>query len=108
MKILLDNNVPAFVRSVFGEHEVSLAAEHGWADLTNGSLLDAAENAGFRILVTLDRGFAHQQNLSGRKISVLILVPGSQQRNAVITTAEKAVRIIDDLKPGTATTVLPD
>jgi hypothetical protein len=40
--------------------------------LKNGELLDAAEAAGFDVLVTLDRGFRYEQNLAGRKIAVVI------------------------------------
>ena len=39
---------------------------------TLGELLDAAEAAGFDVLVTVDRGFRYEQNLAGRKIAVVI------------------------------------
>ena len=38
---------------------------------------DAAEAAGFDILVTTDKNFTHQQNLQGRKIAIVVL--GNQQ-----------------------------
>src|SRR6266853_1803444 len=47
--------------------------ERGWAVLTNGDLLAAAELAGFDIMITTDQGIRHQQNLAGRKLSLLVI-----------------------------------
>jgi hypothetical protein len=41
--------------------------------LRNGELLDAAEVAGFDVLVTTDKNMRHQQNLTGRKIAIVVL-----------------------------------
>jgi hypothetical protein len=43
-----------------------------WSDLSNGDLLEAAEKH-FDVFVTTDQQLRHQQNLSGRKIAVLVL-----------------------------------
>lgn len=45
----------------------------GWDRLTNGELLRAAEEAGFDVLLTTDNNLAHQQNLKGRKIPIVVL-----------------------------------
>jgi len=47
MRILLDHNVPAPLRSGLLGHQVETAYERGWAQLTNGVLLQMAEEAGF-------------------------------------------------------------
>jgi len=44
----------------------------GWAQLTNGDLLKEAE-ASFDALITTDQNLGYQQNLSGRRLAVLIL-----------------------------------
>ena len=49
------------------------AVERGWERLANGALLDAAEAAGFDLLVTADKNIYYQQNLMGRKISIVVL-----------------------------------
>ena len=41
--------------------------------LKNGELLDAAEADGFDVLITVDQNIPDQQNLGGRRISLLIL-----------------------------------
>jgi hypothetical protein len=43
------------------------------AGLKNGRLLDAAQEAGFEVLITADQSIPAQQNLIGRNISILIL-----------------------------------
>lgn len=48
----------------------------GWAGIRNGELLRRAE-AQFDILVTADQNLQYQQNLSGRKLAILVL-PGNQ------------------------------
>ena len=54
-------------------HAVSIAEDLGWDRLTNGHLLDAAERAGFELLLTADKSIRYQQNLSGRKTSLVVL-----------------------------------
>jgi hypothetical protein len=39
------------------------------AGLKNGRLLDAAEAAGFDVLITVDQNIPDQQNLTGRRIA---------------------------------------
>ena len=45
----------------------------GFAGLKNCDLLTAADSAHFDVLVTVDQGFQYEQNLSGRRIAVLIV-----------------------------------
>jgi len=71
VRILFDQGVPAPLRRYFSKPEVIVAAELGWSRLTNGQLLDAAEQE-FNLLVT-DQWLRYQQNLAGRKLSILIL-----------------------------------
>ena len=54
-------------------HRVETAYERGWAELTNGELLAAAESAGFDLLITTDQGILYQQNLAGRRLALIAL-----------------------------------
>ncbi len=49
---------------------------HGWDNLRNGELLDAAEAAQFDLFLTTDRNIRFQQNLSVRKIAIVVLGKG--------------------------------
>jgi predicted nuclease of predicted toxin-antitoxin system len=73
MRVLLDQNVPVGVRRFLSDHEVQTAYQMGWANLTNGELLSAAERAGYAVLVTADQNITSQQNLSGRLIRLVVL-----------------------------------
>ena len=52
MQVLLDQGTPAPLRAFLLAHQVSTAYERGWSTLENGELLQAAELAGFLVLVT--------------------------------------------------------
>ena len=80
MRILLDHNTPAPLRHALQSHEVETAYERGWAELTNGELLSAAESAGFDLLVTTDKGIRFEQNLTGRKLSIMVLTTNDWTR----------------------------
>jgi hypothetical protein len=46
----------------------------GWEQLANGALLKAAEEAGFALFLTTDQNLRYQQNLSDRKIAIIVLI----------------------------------
>jgi hypothetical protein len=76
MRILFDNGTPRGVASALVGHTVEEARSHGWDTLRNGELLDAAEAAGFDVFLTTDRNIRHQQNLTGRRIAIVVLSKG--------------------------------
>jgi hypothetical protein len=73
MRILFDQGTPVLIRAFLAGHNVKTAAEQDWSTLLNGKLLDAAETAGFELLVTTDKNFPHQQNLQARKIAIVVI-----------------------------------
>ncbi len=73
MRILLDHNTPAPLRYSLAGHSVETAYERGWAELTNGELLRTAEDSGFDLMITTDRGIRYQQNLGGRRLALLVI-----------------------------------
>ena len=77
MLVLFDNGTPrTLARHLIGQHAVTEARARGWEQLGNGELLDAAEAAGFDVLVTTDKNLRYQQNLTGRKLAVVVLGQG--------------------------------
>lgn len=79
------------LRDYLTGHTVQTAFEVGWSNLENGALLTAAENS-FDLLITTDQQLRYQQNLTGRKLSVLVLKTTSWAR-----IKEHIPRIIDAL-----------
>lgn len=76
MRVLFDNGTPRGVAAILTDHIVEEARSHGWDTLQNGELLDAAEAAGFDVFVTTDRNIRHQQNLTARKLAIVVLGNG--------------------------------
>lgn len=72
MRILFDQGTPAPLRRFLTAHTVSTAYEMGWSDLQNGDLLRAAE-AAFDLFITTDQNLGYQQNLTGRRLAILVL-----------------------------------
>jgi predicted nuclease of predicted toxin-antitoxin system len=74
MKILLDECLPAPIKeslSPFG-HECKTVQELGFGSKKNGELLALAEGK-WDVLLTSDKNIKFQQNMAGRKISIVIL-----------------------------------
>jgi predicted nuclease of predicted toxin-antitoxin system len=98
MLILFDHSTPAPLRYAFKGHVVVEAFERGWDRLANGALLDAAEAAGFRVMVTADKNMHYQQNLTGRKISIIVL--GNAQWPILRRHVERVVTAVNAAPPG--------
>lgn len=80
MKILFDQGIPVPLRRHLIEHTVKTAYEEGWSDLSNGDLLNAAEESGYNLFVTTDQNLRHQQNLRERQIAIVVLLSTSWPR----------------------------
>jgi len=55
LKILLDQNLTEYLRDLLPGHDVTHASRLGWDRLGNGELLNAAEQAGFEVMLTADQ-----------------------------------------------------
>jgi hypothetical protein len=73
MRVLFDQGTPLPIRRFLHSHRIRTSSEQGWSKLTNGDLLNAAEDAGFDVLLTTDQNIRYQQNLVGRKIAIVAL-----------------------------------
>ena len=92
MRVLFDQGTPVPLRKYLTAHEVVTTFDLGWGRLGNGELLNHAESAGFEVLVTTDRNLKYQQNLTGRKISIVVVATTSWPRiRKVVATVAKAV-----------------
>lgn len=73
IRVLLDECVDERLRFSLPDFECQTARFARLAGLKNGELLDAAEAAGFDVVITVDQNIPDQQNLATRKISMVIL-----------------------------------
>lgn len=98
MKLLFDQGTPVPLRDHLPHHTVETAYERGWSNLKNGDLLAHAEADEFDALITTDQNLPFQQNLTGRKISVVVLLTTSWPR--IKNHIALVVQAIDNVQPG--------
>jgi hypothetical protein len=72
MHVLIDECIDERFRNSLPEHDCQTARYAGLAALKNGELLIAAEKARFDVFLTVDQGIEYQQNLTGRRIAIII------------------------------------
>jgi predicted nuclease of predicted toxin-antitoxin system len=100
MKHLLDECVPRRFSSSLSsdEHTCLTVPEAGFAGKTNGELLARAE-ASYDVFITLDKGFVHQQKLTGR-IAILLIRAKSTRLADLLPHAQACRDAIATIKPG--------
>lgn len=99
MLILFDQATPVPIRTFLERHTVQTAAQRGWDTLKNGELLQAAEDAGFDVLVTPDKNIRYQQNLAVRRIAIVVL--SNAQWPVLQRYVSRVVEAVNNAKPGT-------
>lgn len=99
MLILFDHGTPRGLIHALPGHTVHTAQARGWDTLSNGELLNAAEEAGFELLLTTDRRIRYQQNLRGRRIALVVLT-GSTRWSRVGRHAERIAAAVASATPG--------
>ena len=104
MRVLFDQATPVPIRPFLKDHYVRTAAEEGWDTISNGELLNAAESAGFDVLVTTDRNLSYQQNLASRRLAIIVL--SRQQWPQVRAHVHQVVEAVAAAVPGSFTEVV--
>src|SRR5256885_5315406 len=100
MKILIDECVQRKLKQNLSSHECQTVSDLGLAGTENGELLSLAEKRGFHILLTLDKGFACEQNLAGRTIAILILRAKSNRIEDLLPHVRACLAGISAIQPG--------
>ena len=98
MRLLIDECIDERLRLLFPAYDCQTARFAKLAGLKNGRLLEAAEAAGFDVLITVDQHIPDQQNLIGRQISLVILcAPTNRLRDLamIVPHALAALRSIE-------------
>ena len=103
MLILFDQGTPVPIRPFLIGNTVETAAQRGWDKLKNGELLEAAEEAGFKVLVTPDKNIRYQQNLTLRRIALVVL--GNPKWPVLCQHVERVVIAVNAAQPGSYTVV---
>jgi hypothetical protein len=103
MRILFDHGTPSGIAGALPDHQVTEARELGWDRISNGELLRKAETAGFDCLLTTDKRIRYQQNLTGRKIAIVVV--GNSTWRIVRLHLERIAAVMSAATPGSYTEV---
>jgi hypothetical protein len=98
MKVLFDNGTPKPIARSLAGHEITYARQIGWHELENGELIQRAEEAGYEVLLSTDKNIRYQQNLSGRKIALVVL--GNPQWPLVRLHLDRIAAAVNSATPG--------
>jgi hypothetical protein len=106
MRVLFDQGTPVGILNSLPQHFVRTVRQQGWP-LLNGELLRAAEDAGLDVLLTTDKNIADQQNLSGRRIAVVVL--GRSRWKQIRAVLQQVASAVNTARPGSYTLIeIPD
>ena len=100
MKILLDECLPVDFRHSFPEHEAHSAEFAGLKGKKNGELLREAELSGYEVLLTVDQGILHQQNLAGRKLSIIAIRSRTNQIEDLLPLVGAILKAMETITSG--------
>ncbi|SRR6266404_6520365 len=103
MRVLFDQGTPLGIRDSLHGHVVKTAREQGWSTLLNGELLLMAEQEGFDVLLTTDKNLVYQQNLSKRKIAIVVV--GQNRWSLIHPMLPKIASLVNAAKPGSYTLI---
>ena len=98
MRILFDNGTPKPISACLSGHQVTYARKIGWHELGNGELIQRAEEAGYEVVLSTDKNIQYQQNLTGRKIALVVL--GNQQWPVVRLYLDRIAAAVSACAPG--------
>ena len=98
MKILFDQGTPRPLREHLHGHSVDTVAERGWSGLGNGDLIEEAEQKGYEVLITTDQNMRYQQNLTDRRLAIVVLL--STAWPYVQPRIDDIRLVLDEIRPG--------
>ena len=97
MKILLDECTPHVLRRLLTGFEITTVQDQGWAGITNGTLLQLAEEH-FDVLITSDQNLKYQQNLGNRQLGIIQLPTNSVP--LVVSLGSQIQHALENIKAG--------
>ena len=100
MRILMDECIDERFRNSLTGHNCKTARYAGLVGLKNGDLLKAAEAAKFDVLLTVDQGIEYQQNLTGRKIAIIVFRTKSNRLHNLLQLVPTCLAHIESIQPG--------
>ena len=109
MRLLFDECVSRLLKAGFAVHghQCLTVPEVGFAGKKNGELLSLAEEK-FDVFITIDKSIRYQQNLTGRRIAVLIIRAKSSEIDDLLPQLPACLVALQSIKPGQVVQVGPE
>lgn len=102
-RVLLDESVPHDLAAHLPGFAVETVQARGWAGMKNGALLRAARDAGFEVLVTVDRRMEFQQNIPGSGLALVVLLAASTRIADLLPLVPALTNTLPGARPGRVT-----
>jgi predicted nuclease of predicted toxin-antitoxin system len=100
VRVLLDECLPRKLKDSLPAHECATVPEAGLAGKKNGQLLSLAESMGFDLFLTLDKSIEYQQNLTGRRISIIVVHAKSNRLRDIQPHVPECLMQMQKITPG--------
>lgn len=100
MRILLDEQLPRQLARYLIGHDARTVQQESWGGLKNGVLLISAEAAGFDVFLTGDQNLEFQQNISTRRLGVVVLHATSNALEDLVPLIPRVLVAIEAIQPG--------
>jgi len=100
VRVLLDESVPRQLADELSGQEVRTVVQMGWTGIQNGELLRRSVDAGFEVLVTMDRNLEHQQNIARAGLGILVIVARNSRVETVLPLAKSINAALNGLAAG--------
>ncbi|HZQ52567.1 MAG TPA: hypothetical protein VFB14_10230 [Bryobacteraceae bacterium] len=100
MKLLLDECLPLDFRHSFSSYEVHTVQWAGFKGKKNSDLLRTAEDTGYDVLLTVDRGIPHQSKPSSRRLSIILVRSRTNQLEDLLPLVSALTEALAAIKPG--------
>lgn len=106
MTVLLDENMPRKLkwRLIERNLEVVTVPERGWSGVGNGELLSRAEGE-FDVVVTMDQGIEHQQEVAGRDLALVVIEAPNNEYETLLPLISDVVEMVRQARAGTVVSV---
>lgn len=101
MRVLLDENLPAFFRRHFPKHTVESVIDLRWKGIRNGELLRRAEGQ-FDALLTTDQNLEFQHQITKFSFAVIVLRAHTIDFKILEPLMPRVVELLLSVKPGQA------
>jgi hypothetical protein len=99
VKILLDECLPLDFRHSFPGHRAHSAQWAGLKGKKNGDLLRAAEHVGYDVILTVDQGIPHEQNLAGFRLAILVIHARTNQLEDLLPLVDAILLSLNTIRP---------